>query len=185
AHACGAFFASGFEEALIVVEDGNGDRECTSVWRGSPAGVEQLASIALPHSLGWFYSTITSFLGFIPGSGEPKVMGLAAYGRLDTYKRKLAKLLAPDGDGWRYTVGHQYLFSGEHSFSTEFTDALLDLTQIRPRAGGGPLDDRHRDLARAAQATLEEIMIRLVRPWLIKTGLRNLCLHAGRALHCQ
>jgi carbamoyltransferase len=185
AHACGAFFGSGFEDALVVVADGNGDRECTSIWRGSATGVELLASIPMPHSLGWFYSTVSNFLGFPAGSGEPKVMGLAAYGNENTYARKLAALIALDGDGWRYAVGHEYLYSGKHSFSSEFTDALFDLTQLQPRASGEPVGDRHRDLARAAQAMIEESMLRLVRHWMTKTGLRNLCLNGGVALNCK
>jgi carbamoyltransferase len=185
AHACGAFFSSHFEDALVVVIDGNGDRECTSVWAGSASGLERLGSVEMPHSLGWFYSTMSNFLGFPDGSGEPKVMGLAAYGNETAYLQKLGELLAQDRDGWRYTVKSDYLYSGEHSFSSAFTDALAELLELLPRDRGTPLDDKHRDLAYATQALLEAYLVRLIRHWMAKTGLRNLCLNGGVALNCK
>ena len=41
------------------------------------------------HSLGLFYSSMTSFLGFRPNEGEYKVMGLASYGNPDTFYEKV------------------------------------------------------------------------------------------------
>src|SRR5947209_49940 len=186
AHACGAFFASGFDEALIVVLDGNGDRECTSVWRGDGEGVQRLAAIDMPQSLGWFYSTCANFLGFPPGSGEPKVMGLAAYGEAtDGFAGRIGQVLLPEDDGWGYRVDHRYLFSGAHSHSTEFTDALVKLMGFGPRRPGSSLAPEHRHLARAAQSALEGTVLRLVEDWQRKTGLRRLCLNGGVALNCK
>ena len=44
-------------------------------------GIEIIETFPLDRSLGIFYATMTSFLGFKPGEDEYKVMGLAPYGK--------------------------------------------------------------------------------------------------------
>ena len=186
AHACGTFFASGYEEALIFVLDGNGDVECTSVWQGTPGDVECLASIDMPHSLGWFYSTITNYLGYTAGEGEAKVMGLAAYGaQSDDMDAKMARILRWSHDGWGYEVDHRYLFSGAHNYSTEFTDELVELLGFHPRSYGDELTLEHKNLAFAAQARLESTVVRMVSWWREKCGFHHLCLNGGVAMNCK
>ncbi|NEO28870.1 MAG: SUMF1/EgtB/PvdO family nonheme iron enzyme [Symploca sp. SIO3C6] len=186
AHACGAFFCSEFDEALIVVFDGNGDYECTSIWTGTSNGIKKLASIDLPHSLGWFYSTMSNFLGFYQGAGEPKVMGLAAYGEnTEFYADKMANIIISEDSSWRYKVDHHYLFSGEHNFSSEFTDELCSLLKLKPRKSTDPLTQDHFNLAKSVQNTLEITTKKIIEYWQIETGLRNLCLNGGVALNCK
>ena len=40
----------------------------------------RLKEINIPHSLGWYYSAFTEFLGWNPNEGEVKLMGLAPFG---------------------------------------------------------------------------------------------------------
>ncbi len=83
AHAASAFWCSGYREAAVLVADGEGDDEATTLWRGTPAGLEQLASFPPSISLGHFYKSATKFSGLEMDGGnhEGKLMGLAAYGR--------------------------------------------------------------------------------------------------------
>ena len=81
AHALSAYSYSGFDDSAIVVMDGRGAWEATSIWRGENGRVEHVLTIDWPNSLGLFDAQFTGFLGFVPNSDEWKVMGLAPYGQ--------------------------------------------------------------------------------------------------------
>jgi carbamoyltransferase len=80
AHAISAYAYSGFEDSAVVVMDGRGAWEATSIWHGTKGRLQHVATIPFPNSLGLFYSEFTSYLGFQRNSDEWKVMGLAPYG---------------------------------------------------------------------------------------------------------
>lgn len=73
-HAAAAFFTSPFEDAAILTADGYGERQSTTIYRGSGTRVELLAEIDFPHSIGSLYAALTDYLGFRANSGEGKVM---------------------------------------------------------------------------------------------------------------
>src|SRR5258706_9772661 len=81
AHAISAYGYSGFDDAAVVVMDGRGAWEATSIWHGHAGKLDHVATINWPDSLGLFYAQFTGFLGFVPNSDEWKVMGLAPYGQ--------------------------------------------------------------------------------------------------------
>ncbi len=76
-HAASAFFPSPFREAAFLTIDGVGEWTTTSWGVGRDNGVEILAELQFPHSLGLLYSAFTDYTGFKVNSGEYKVMGLA------------------------------------------------------------------------------------------------------------
>jgi predicted NodU family carbamoyl transferase len=80
AHAISAYGYSGFDDAAIVIMDGRGAWEATSIWHGKNGRIEHVQTIPFPNSIGGFYSAFTEYLGFVPNSDEWKVMGLAPYG---------------------------------------------------------------------------------------------------------
>jgi len=80
AHAAAAFFASGFDRALIVTLDGYGSGLAGSVSIGEGNRLRRIHRLEYPYSLGTFYESVTSSLGFKPGRHEGKIVGLAAYG---------------------------------------------------------------------------------------------------------
>lgn len=79
-HAANAYFASGFDRALIVTLDGYGSGLAGSVSIGEGYNIRRIHSLEYPHSLGTFYESVTSSLGFKPSRHEGKIVGLAAYG---------------------------------------------------------------------------------------------------------
>ena len=79
-HAISAYSFSGFDEATVLVLDGRGAWEATSLWHGRGGRLEHVWTIPWPNSLGLFYAQFTQYLGFQPYSDEWKVMGLAPYG---------------------------------------------------------------------------------------------------------
>jgi carbamoyltransferase len=80
AHALSAYFASGFDSALVVTCDGQGGGVTGTVWEGRGRQIRLVRRVLLPHSMGNFYAAATKALGFRPNRHEGKVTGLAAYG---------------------------------------------------------------------------------------------------------
>src|SRR5438477_1308287 len=80
AHAISAYAFSGFDDSAVVVMDGRGAWEATSIWHGRNGRLDHVLTIDYPDSIGLFYSEFTAFLGFVRNSDEWKVMGLAPYG---------------------------------------------------------------------------------------------------------
>ncbi len=72
---------SEFDESAILIVDGRGASEATTLWQARGNEVRLLEKYPYPNSLGVFYAGMTEMLGFQPLSDEWKVMGLAAYGK--------------------------------------------------------------------------------------------------------
>lgn len=181
AHAAGAFFFSSFREALTFVIDGSGDEHCTTVWIGRDGALTQVASIDIPHSLGWFYAGMTEYLGFRAYDGEYKVMGLAAYGHPNETLAEVVATLAEAEGGGRYRIDPDVFFAGARTYSLRFSDALAKRLGRPPRAPRDPIESWHLDLAFAVQSQLEQIVAHLVRHYVRQTGVRSVCLAGGVA----
>lgn len=168
-HAASAFFCSGFDEALVVVADGAGERAATSVYHGRGAHLRRIGGANLPHSLGIYYSVITRHLGFEPFADEFKVMGLSAYGE-PRFRDECRRLLS---------LGP----SGTYQVSTRLLGDLRELFGPA-RTPGADLEQRHRDIARSAQDRLEEALEHVVRHYVDRTGLTRICYAGGTFLNC-
>ncbi len=79
AHACSAYFTSGWDECLVITLDAAGDGYCSKVYLGKNGRLKQIGKIPFFHSPGYYYTAVTSLLGFKAGR-EGKVTGLAARG---------------------------------------------------------------------------------------------------------
>ena len=169
AHAAATFSASGFRTALVIVADGNGDDEGTSILRATPDGFEPLAAFPRSSSLGHYYTRVRELLGFGPFE-EFKVMGLAPYGD----PRVGAGLL--DGT-WELLPGGAYRldWEGLHNHLQP---------KVVARLPGGPLSAAHADLAAGLQCVLQDVLRHLARHWTSETGLTDLCLTGGVAHNC-
>ncbi len=175
AHAISAYSYSGFDDAAIVVMDGRGAWEATSIWHGSKGRIEHLQTINWPDSLGLFYARFTEFLGFTPNADEWKVMGLAPYGEPGV---NLRAFLEPEASPYKV---HTDLLMGDGSGSFSGWPAALGA----PRVPESDIDDRHKNIAFAAQDLCEAAMMSVVRLALEKTRSRNLCLAGGVALNSK
>jgi carbamoyltransferase len=166
AHAASAFHDSPFERAAVMTLDGRGERATTSYWLGEGNDLERIGQVNYPHSLGLLYEEVTDYLGFLRSSDEYKVMALASYGQpryLDEFRAMIHL-----GENGQYTIASLRL---EERFGPA-------------RARGGPLTEKHYDLARSLQQALEEAALSLAR-WLYDvTETDALCLAGGVALNC-
>jgi carbamoyltransferase len=183
AHAASAYYCSGYDESAILVFDGHGEENTTTIFRGEGKRITRLKEINIPHSLGWFYSAFTEFLGWNPNEGEVKLMGLAPFGAPDPDVEKLVReVLQITDEGYR--IDADYLFYGPRSYGKFFSDAIVERLGP-PRGRGEPLTDRHRSIARAVQDRLEEVGVHLASIALRVAGSRRLCLAGGVALNCK
>lgn len=166
AHAASAFHASPFTQAAVLTLDGRGEKATTSYYRGESNDLLPLGQVNMPHSLGLLYEQVTQYLGFLHSSDEYKVMALASFGQpryLDAFRAMIHL-----GEQGQYTI-----------------DAPRLVERFGPpRCKGGPLEQRHYDLASSLQVALEEAVLTLVE-WLHQqTRAETLCLAGGVALNC-
>ncbi len=155
-HAANSFYASGFDEALLITLDGYGSGNCGGVYVGTPAGIQCLHRFSFPNSLGEYYEQVTSGLGFKPSRHEGKIVGLAAYGNPDILRDVLReRFVCQDGD-ILIRAGMNRLFA--RALAQRFAK---------------------RDVAAAYQTVLEEVTQQMAAYWLTKTGMKNIAVSGG------
>jgi carbamoyltransferase len=172
AHALSAYPISGFDEATVVVIDGRGAWEATSIWHGKGRELKLLEMVRWPNSIGLFYAQFTWWLGFERFQDEWKVMGLAPYGAPGVDLGSFIRV----SDG-RYSVNSRLLLSGGVSG--------VERKLGRARKPDEPLLDRHRDVAWAVQDACERAELAVIKRAVSLTGSRNLCLAGGVALNSK
>src|SRR5271155_2888939 len=143
AHALSSYAYSGFEDAAVVVMDGRGAWEATSIWHGRNGRLEHVLTIPFPDSVGVFYSEFTDFLGFQRNSDEWKVMGLAPYGAPGVDLRSFMDVETGD-DARPYHAFSGRLISRQ---AAPFAEMIAWLGA--PRAAESEIAQRHKDIAYA------------------------------------
>jgi carbamoyltransferase len=190
AHLSSAFHVSPFEEAVVLSVDAFGDFSSTAWGVGSGSNLSVDGRVYFPHSLGIFYQALTQYLGFPHYGDEYKVMGLAPYGQ-PVYLDAMRKIVRLGRDGkFKLDLGyfvHQTTLpynwrNGTPEVWDLFTPVLEDLLGPR-RKPDDPLEDRHRNIARSAQAMYEEAFFHLIQSTQKKYGLTNLALAGGCAMN--
>jgi carbamoyltransferase len=175
AHAISAYSFSGFDDAAVLVLDGRGAWEASSLWRGRDGRLEHVWTIPWPNSLGLFYAQFTQYLGFQPYSDEWKVMGLAPYGEPGI---NLRDFIIPDDNP--YKVSTRLLLDDKPAPLAGITARLGP-----QREAESEIDPKHKNVAFAVQDACEEAMMTLARAAVAKTGSRNICLAGGVALNSK
>ena len=179
-HAALAAFGCPFEECVVAVVDGFGERSSTSFYRYDGKGLQPIdtdpddpyGSIEGLASLGEFYGRLCALCGFDSLRGEEwKVMGLAPYGRIDPeLEALLAPMLQVEGLTLRRRCSEETL-----------RGHLKTLKTRRRPEGSSPL--LAADLAATGQALFERWMFELLGN-LYDLGLsENLALVGGCALN--
>jgi carbamoyltransferase len=175
AHAISAYSFSGFDDAAILVIDGRGAWEATSIWRGRDGRIEHVQTIPWPNSLGLFYAQFTKYLGFQPYSDEWKVMGLAPYGQSGV---ELSDFIEMDENSYRVATR---LLLGKDSAPTAGIESHLG----PKREPESEIQSHHKDIAFAVQDACERAMLQLSKRAVVEAGCRDLCLAGGVALNSK
>ena len=161
--------------------DGVGEWTTTSYGIGKNNGVELLADIKFPHSLGLLYSAFTYYTGFRVNSGEYKVMGLAPYGEPKYVDLIFKELIDLKEDG-SFKLNMKYF---DYCSGLTMTNKKFDkLFGGSPRKPESKLTQRDMDLARSVQEVINEVILRIARHIKNETGMNKLCLAGGVALNC-
>jgi len=172
-------YSSPFKESLVVSIDGVGEYETTAMsyfTKGNKLDVKTISTY--PHSLGLFYSTLTSFLGFKPNEGEYKVMGLSAYGKKTDLVRKLSDLIRFDGEKIECDMS---VFNWDKSDKTMFKFELSEYLGLLPRTPDSEITQEHMDLSYAVQKVYENVFLSILKHLQKKYNTTNLCLGGGCA----
>ena len=180
-HAASAFYPSPFSESAILVMDGVGEWDTTSMWEHKEGKLKKKGSIRFPHSIGLLYSAFTYYTGFKVNSGEYKLMGLAPYGK-PIYKQVILDHLVDLKEDGSFKLVMDYF-----NYTTGFTmtnKKFHNLFGRAPRKPESKITQLDMDLAASVQAVTEEIVFRIATYLQQKTNLNNLCLAGGVALNC-
>lgn len=189
AHACSAYYPSGFEDAVILVVDAAGSAtkenrtESYTLYEGRGQNLltlhsETVAShLAGLSTLGFLYEYITRKAGFISQVGDKikhaeagKLMGLAPFGK---HQPNL----------------HSWIQTQENSYSLKISayDIFLEVAALEKRYDTGEGKPYLRpylvDLAYKVQHELEQALIHIVGVAVKQTGLRKLCIAGGVGLN--
>jgi carbamoyltransferase len=188
AHLASAYLVSGFDEAVCLSVDGFGDFASSAWGMGHGDQIDIDGRVYFPHSLGIFYTVITQFLGFPYYGDEYKVMGLAPYGE-PKYLPQMRQIVQIQPDG-TYRLNLKYF--RHHSDDVHYTwddccpevgtlyrkEAMEELFGPE-RAKGEALEQKHRDMARSAQAMYEEAFFAMLNALHKRYGCTNLALSGG------
>lgn len=179
-HIAGSFFVSPYERAALLSMDGSG--EWSTTWMGETDGrsFTCFSESYFPHSLGSFYEAATEFCGFKPNYDEGKTMGLAPFGDPARFHDQMNRLVRVDTDG-QVTVDQSY-FTFDNWGPGRLGEKYLR-TFGAPRVAPGPFEDRHNDVAAAAQRVLEDRVIEMCRILERRTKAEYLVLGGGVALN--
>ncbi|MFH0937610.1 MAG: carbamoyltransferase C-terminal domain-containing protein [Candidatus Daviesbacteria bacterium] len=195
AHAASTYFLSGFQDAGILIVDGQGENQSTSLYSARDNNIKLLAEFPVRDSLGYFYEAVSQYIGL--SASEPgKTMGLAGYGQ-PIYDFDLIKLLpagyqinldlnAPQteidqqkdaADAWSEYLQQKFGIPNEPSYSYNPLLGRLIRNVV--------LGQNQMDIAASAQRSLELVALHLVNYLRQSAGSKNLCIAGGVGLNCS
>jgi carbamoyltransferase len=173
AHAWSAFAASGYDNSLVLVLDGDGDNLSGMVLLVEAGKMTKVAEYGVEQSLGHFYAHIIALLGY-HRFDEYKAMGLAPYGNPETYGSLFQEF-------YRLLPGGNFEIVDTNTSVLRLTHAgIVD----QARRKGERLTQVHKDLAAALQAMLENVVLHILKHYAQETKQKKLCFAGGVAHNC-
>ena len=159
-HAAGAYYASGYDDALVVTMDGGGDGSSSHIYAVRGGEWNRLGTVSSYDSLGNYYAYVTALCGFKAKKHEGKITGLAAHGE-PLYLDMFDRLIGYDGGS---TVNR-----GRVLFRGAMDRILADL----------PSGWQRKDLASSIQVTSERLARRHVAYWMQQSGMSRIAAAGG------
>ncbi|MEA5469261.1 carbamoyltransferase [Spirulina sp. 06S082] len=179
-HAGSAYFVSPYSEAAVLVVDGIGEVESTTLYRGKDNILSEIEAIACyPDSLGTLWETISVLMGFSKYDAT-KVMGLAAYGKEDQEYLEMFKTFVKV-QGPIFTIDPEVLQDNDF---TDDCSELENLFGLQKRKLNEKLEQKHADIALALQNLTDTILLNIANYLYDRVQSPNLCLAGGVALNC-
>ena len=193
AHIASAYYLSPYDSLTAGFSyDGSGDFASMMAARCEGNKIKILDRVALPNSMGFFYTALCQFIGFEKFGEEYKVMGLAPYGK-DEYQDEMKVLIKEKSEGWfslnsKYFEMHRGGVSGLMNDSCAinvekiYTSKLIEL--LGPaRKREEELTQRDKNIARSTQVRFEEISVHCINRLADLIPSNNLVMAGGCALN--
>jgi carbamoyltransferase len=183
-HASSAFYASGYDRALVVTLDERGDHRAGLVAVANGSQIREIASIPLPHSPAWVFSQVTRLLGFTAHQDEHKSQWLSLSGEAAHADLFLDMLRREPRNEPR--LNPKYFtrdFGAELCFTPDFY-RRLEIAQ--PDSRGATLQltlSRRANIAASLQEALSALLVEWLEALRAKTQEANLCLAGGLFLN--
>lgn len=167
-HAATGYFTSPYRDAAILVIDSIGEFETLTLWHGQDREMKKVFSQGYPNSIGLWYSSMTQRIGLKPNEDEYILMGWAAVGDPNRFKREIFNdFFYPLEDGSMEIRFKHNLHRGCLWWKPEY-NTIQD----------------YADIAAGTQAVYETVFDHLVKTAKQKVDSDNLVLMGGCALNC-
>lgn len=173
-----SYFSSPFDDAISLSVDGVGEFDTLSFAKFNGTDLDYYSYSEYPHSVGLFYSAMTSFLGFKPNEGEYKLMGLASYGNPNRFISEIRKLITSKNGSVKCNMD---VFCWDRDGRGMFNEKIIDIVGIEPRLVDEQIEQIHKDLAASVQLRYEEILFDVIKTIGLFDTSTNLCLGGGCA----
>lgn len=185
-HAASTYYASGFDKATIFTFDNSGDGISLQIMRGENGKLTLLERFARPDSLGLFYQVITQYCGFVKDSDEYKVMGLSSYGNRNAYD--FSWLI--DFKNGKLEINKEFIVVPQlgapslHKDEMAYTQKFIEKMGASRRIPKSEMTSFYKNIAASAQQHFENILLKIVKYYIEKTGYSKVCFAGGAALNC-
>ncbi len=163
AHAASAYFTSGWNNCHALTADGWGSDASNGLYECRNGQIKEVASSSFINSLGYFYGSITKYLGFTPHKHEGKVLGLSGHGNPRKLEPFFKKMIGFDRKSKSF---RGYMENGYYSPNFDnpwLTEALKNHSR--------------EDIAAGAQAALETVVLKYIQELIPQKT--KLCLAGG------
>lgn len=191
-HIASSYYCSGYEEASFLSIDGMGDFVSTATGSVRGNDFKFLKRVYFPHSLGFFYTAATQYLGFLNYGDEYKVMGLASYGK-PNFKQQFKSMIRFKSNGL-FELNQKYFQAPTGEDFSQWEQGISSVGQLYSDEWiklFGPVRNKedevtqmHMDIAASAQWLLEETYFHILRQLYAETHCDRLCLSGGVAYNC-
>jgi carbamoyltransferase len=197
AHASSAYRLSGFNDASILVLDGQGE-DCSGTLAYSKDGkINIISKVPISFSLGYMMEAACKHIG-LRTSDAGKLMGLAGHGKKANIFNNIVltetgylvkdfpndKSIIKDVLDEQEQIIHQW----EKYFSDKYPLSIIKESKFSTLKGSWVTEIKYnqdcKNFAYSVQKTLEEVVIHLVKYLVRKTSCRNLVIAGGIGLNC-
>lgn len=169
--------------------DGLGDFVSASIGKTDGHNIRILDRVLFPHSIGFFYTAITHYLGFPHYGDEFKVMGLSSYG-VPKYIKEMRNLIRKkEPFGYELNMEAFPLLKTPPLFFIEKaqpktlpfynSNYMMQLLGFKARKPNDPILQCHKDLAKSAQMCFEEVANILLAQLYDKVPVSTVALSGG------
>ncbi len=197
AHASSSYRLSGFNEASILVLDGQGEDSSGTLAYSKDGVIKIIAKVPISFSLGYMMEAACKHIG-LRTSDAGKLMGLAGHGKkanifdniVLTETGYLIKGFASDKSLIKDSLDEQeqVISQWEKYFLQKYPLKIVKKSKFDILRGSLvteiSYDQDCKNFAYSVQKTLEEVVIHLVKYLVTKTGCRNLVIAGGIGLNC-